>query len=155
MNAVAKKTLHFETTIAAPPATVERVMLEPPTYRRWTAAFSPGSTFEGGWDEGDRIRFLDGEGHGMVATIARRVPGEFVSIRHLGELRADGSEDLDSEAVRRWAPAHENYRFTALPGGQTRLEVDMDTMPDYETFMQETWPRALAELKRLCEAPGA
>jgi uncharacterized protein YndB with AHSA1/START domain len=51
-----KKTLQFTTLIRAPRARVWDTMLEPPTYREWTAAFTEGSHYEGGWEAGDRIR---------------------------------------------------------------------------------------------------
>ena len=148
-----KKTLHFTTSIDAPRERVWSVMLGPGTYDQWTAPFCEGSRFEGGWNPGDRIRFLTPTGEGMVAEIAESRPGEFVSIRHLGEIK-DGVEDTTSEKVRAWAPAYENYTFTAAGSG-TRVQVDVDTLPHYEQFMQDTFPKALARLKELCEARGA
>ena len=41
--------------------------------------------------------------------------------------------------------------FTSEAGG-TRVQVDIDVVPEYEAFMSDTWPRALALLKTLCEA---
>jgi hypothetical protein len=85
----------------------------------------------------------------MVAEIAEHRPGEFVSIRHLGVIQ-DGVEDTTSEAIKAWAPCYENYTFID-EGGGTRLKVDSDVFGDYEAFMAETWPRALARLKAVCE----
>jgi hypothetical protein len=31
------------------------------------------------------------------------------------------------------------------------VQIEMDTLPSYEQFMQDTWPRALAQLKAVCE----
>lgn len=146
-----KKTLQFSTRIAAPRERVWQLMLEPDSYREWTSAFMEGSRYEGSWEPGARIRFLAPSGEGMVAEIAENRRGAFVSIRHLGEIRQDGSEDLDSPAVRAWAPAYENYRFLDAGGGVTELQIEMDVMPPYEQFMLETWPKALAKLKALCE----
>jgi len=53
-------------------------------------------------------------------------------------------------AVRAWAPAYENYTFTATPQG-TKLTVDQDMTEDFEG-MVGTWPKALATLKALCES---
>lgn len=145
-----KKTMRFSTFIQAPPLRVWERMLAPESYRRWTAAFMEGSSYQGSWEQGSRIRFVGPGGGGMVAEIAENRAGEFVSIRHLGEIRSDGSEDLDSDAVRAWAPAFENYRFLGRDGG-TEVQVEMDVLPAYEQFMQETWPKALAKLKEVCE----
>jgi uncharacterized protein YndB with AHSA1/START domain len=145
-----KKTLRFSTVIQAPPDRVWQLMLAPDSYRQWTAAFMEGSTYEGSWEAGQRIRFVSPTGEGMVAEVAENRRGEFVSLRHLGEVRKDGTVDVDSPAVKAWAPAYENYRFIAR-GGATELQIEMDTFPAYEQFMQEAWPKALARLKELCE----
>ena len=143
------KTLNFPIWINAPRDTVWSVMLERPTFEQWTAPFCEGSTYEGGWEQGDSIRFLTPSGEGMVSEIAESRRPEFVSIRHLGMI-ANGVEDTTSEKVRTWAPAYENYSFAEANGG-TQLRVDVDVLPDYEQFMQDTFPKALATLKELCE----
>lgn len=147
------KTLAFDVPIQAPREQVWRTMLDLDGYRDWTSAFCEGSTYEGSWEAGSRIRFLDPNGNGMVSEIAEHRPAEFVSIRHLGEVQ-DGADDTTSEKVAAWAPACENYTFTDADGG-TRLEVTVEILPDYEDWMRETYPKALARLKALCEAAGA
>lgn len=147
------KTLTFDATIRAPRQQVWAAMLAPDTYKAWTAAFCEGSYYDGSWDPGAKIRFMSPTGDGMVAEIAEHRPGEFVSIRHLGVIE-NGVEDTTSEKVRAWAPAYENYAFADAPGG-CRLTVTMDTVPEYEAYMQETYPKALALLKDLCERTAA
>lgn len=148
-DAMASRTLQFPIWIDAPRDKVWAAMLERPTYEQWTAPFCEGSTYEGGWNRGDRIRFLAPGGEGMVSEIAESRRPEFVSIRHLGMI-AGGVEDTTSEKVRAWAPALENYTFAEENGG-TRLRVDVDVLPEYEQFMQDTFPKALARLKEICE----
>lgn len=148
-----RKRLQFTTTIGAPVATVWRLMLDPQSYRLWTSAFAEGSRFEGSWERGARIRFLDPAGNGIVSEIAENRRHDFISIRHLGFI-ADGVEDMASEAVRAWAPAYENYTFSSTPEG-TRLVVDLDVTEEWESMMNDSWPRALATLKQMCEAEGA
>ncbi|HEX2013548.1 MAG TPA: DUF2784 family protein [Roseateles sp.] len=151
----AKMTLQFSITIQAPRERVWRTLLELPTYRQWTAAFAPGSTYEGSWEQGQSIRFLAPGAGGMVARIAANRAPEFVSIEHLGMVDAEGVEDRDSEAVRAWLPAFENYTLLAPAPGLTELRIDMDVTADYEQMMRELWPKALAALKVICEAPSA
>ncbi len=131
-------------------AVVWEVMLGAENYRRWTTAFADGSYYEGSWRQGSRIRFLSPTGDGMVAEIAENRPNEFISIRHLGYI-VNGIEDTESEAVRAWAPAFENYTFAAVPEG-TRLVVDQDATADFEQYMNDAWPRALELLRQLCES---
>jgi hypothetical protein len=123
------KTLTFEVTINAPRVLVWSTMLSPEGYKAWTTAFCEGSYYEGSWQAGERIRF--------------------VSIRHLGMIE-NGVEDTTSDKVRAWAPAYENYRFSDTPGG-CKVTVTLDTAPDWEQYMQDTFPKALALLKGLCE----
>ena len=144
------KHIRFTTTIAAPVPTVWRTMIDHGSYERWTSAFSEGSTFDGAWDQGAKIRFLAPSGDGMVSEIAENRKHEFISIRHLGFL-ANGVEDTTSDAVRAWAPAYENYTFTAVPEG-TQLVVDQDVPAEWEQHMLDAWPKALALLKQISEA---
>lgn len=147
------KTLQFTALIQAPRALVWDTLLGPTTYRTWTAAFGEGSHFQGTWAQGQRMLFLGPGGDGMVSEIAESRPPEFLSIRHLGEIKG-GVEDTESEAVRAWAPCFETYTL-AEAGGGTELTVDMDTAEAWESFMSSTWPKALALLKALCEARAA
>ena len=87
----------------------------------------------------------------MIAEIAENRVNEFISIRHLG-LIANGNIDTTSEAVKAWAPAHENYTFISTPEG-TEMVVDQDVSTEWEIYICDAWPKALALLKNLSEAP--
>ena len=143
------KTLAFEITIRAPRATVWETMLGAETYKAWASAFCEGTYFTGSWAEGARIQFLAPSGDGMTSVIARNEPLELISIRHLGMIE-NGVEDTTSEKVRAWAPAYENYRFSDDPAG-CRLMVELDTATEWESYMLDTFPKALERLKGLCE----
>ncbi len=145
-----RKTLRFSERIAAAPRNVWDVMLEQRTYREWTAEFAEGSYYEGSWEEGATMHFLAHGGSGMMAVIAASRPGEFLSIKHVGTIQ-NGEEDTDSEAVRQWAPAFENYTFVKH-GTATEVVIDIDVTPEWEEFMNKAWPKALARLRRICEA---
>lgn len=151
-------TLRYSTTIHAPREAVWNAMLGPETYRVWTAPFCEGSAhessyYEGSWNTGDRIRFLGSNGEGMSSVIAESRPPEFVSIRHLGIVK-DGIEDTTSEAATAWAPSFENYAF-AETNGATEVTVELQMPADFVAFMDETWPKALAKLKSICEDAAA
>lgn len=143
------KSLTFEVTINAPRATAWRNMLDAEGYRFWTAPFCEGSYFVGSWDEGTRIQFLSPSGDGMSSVIAENRLHEYLSIRHVGMIE-NGVEDTTSDKIRAWAPAYENYRFVDAPGG-CRVIVTLDAAPEWEQYMQGTFPKALERLKELCE----
>lgn len=143
------KTLHFSTKIDATPETVWKTMLDEDGFRQWSAEFAAGSYYEGSWDKDATIRFLTPEGNGMISTISENRPYTLISIKHIGFV-AHGVDDTESPEVRTWAPAYENYIFRDL-NGATLLQVDMDVLPEFEGFMEKTWPNALATLKAMCE----
>jgi hypothetical protein len=139
----------FKTVINAIPEKVWEVLWNDDTYRKWTAVFSEGSHAETDWKEGSKVLFLDGAGQGMVSKIAKNRPNEFMSIEHLGEVK-DGIEDINSEKVKAWAGAHEDYTLKKI-NGTTELTVDMDVTGDFKDYFQQTWPKALESVKRLAE----
>ena len=147
-----KTTLHREVLIDAPKKAVWDTMLKSPTYEAWTSGFCEGSHFEGSWDQGAEIRFLDPDNNGMISVIEKNVQYEFVSIKHIGVIHG-GVADIDSEEARAWAPAYENYRFSEADG-KTKLEIDMDITSEHEQMMSDMWTRALQKLKDLCESGG-
>lgn len=123
-------------------------------YRLWASAFGEGSYFEGGWQEGDTIRFLalDEEGRrmGMVSQIVVSDHLKDISIRHQG-LISDGAEDYTSEDALKWAPAYENYHLEAIDGQTTRFTVDAEITEEYYDMFDELWSVALEKLKAVCE----
>jgi uncharacterized protein YndB with AHSA1/START domain len=146
--------LHCSIVINAPRAMVWETMLGEDTYPVWTKIFNPTSTYEGNWEEGSEIHFIGvneetGELGGMYSRIKENRNHEYISIEHLGFI-AGGVIDTESEAVKKWAPSFENYTFTDVEGG-TEVSVDQDIDAEYKEMFEEMWPKALLELKHLCE----
>ncbi|NJM75772.1 MAG: SRPBCC domain-containing protein [Acaryochloridaceae cyanobacterium RU_4_10] len=143
------KTLHFSIAIHAPKDKVWRAMLDREGYKIWTAEFAKDSYYEGSWAKGEKIKFLAPDGNGLTSVIAENRPFEFVSIKHLGYIK-DGIEDTESPDIKAWAPLFENYTFSEN-NGVTEVQVDMDVTPEFAECMEQTWPKALAKLKLICE----
>ena len=141
--------MHFSIDIRASRQTVWDTLLGRDSYRAWTAEFSEGSYFEGTWEPGTRMRFLVPSGEGMVAEVAEHRPQEFLSLRHIGFVK-DGVEDTESEMVKALAPAFENYTLS-YAGLSSHLAIDIDVTTEFEDYMTQVWPKALARLKQLCE----
>jgi hypothetical protein len=119
------------------------------SYRAWTAVFSPGSHARTDWNKGSKVLFVDGSGSGMVSMIEDKVPNEFMSFKHLGEVR-DGVEDVESDRVKQWAGAHENYTLKS-ENGKTLLTVDMDLTEEFAGMFNDIFPKALDKVKELAE----
>ncbi|MET3879553.1 SRPBCC domain-containing protein [Chitinophaga sp. OAE865] len=139
----------FKITIDAPREKVWEVLWGDPSYQQWTAVFSDGSKVETNWEKGSKVLFLDNNNQGMVARIEEKVPNEYMSFQHLGEIN-NGVEDLTSDKVKAWAGAYENYTLTNV-NGKTELVVDMDLNDDYKDYFVKTWPLALDKVKELSE----
>ncbi len=148
------ETLNFSIEINADKQKVWNTMLNDETYRQWTKAFHEGSYYEGSWEKGSEIHFYGptddkGNKEGMYARIKENVPHEFISIEHLGMIK-NGVVDTTSEEVKKWTPALENYTFVDK-GDKTEVKIEMQTSEEYKKMMEEMWPKALNDLKDLCE----
>ena len=147
--------LHFEIVIKAPASKVWHVMLDPETYKEWTAPFGQNSYFEGSWEKGSKIRFLGESGDGgMTSEIAENIPHKFLSIKHLGIIK-NGVDDTTSEEAKKWSPGFENYTFTDM-GAETKLEIDLKMVDTSKSeamveMFGDMWPKALQKLKEICE----
>jgi len=146
--------MDFNIEINAPREKVWEVLFGEKTYPMWTTVFSEGSKAETDWQKGSKALFIDDSNRGMVSRIADNVPNEYMSIEHLG-MYDNGVEDYESEHVKMWAGAKENYTLTDL-GGKTNLHIFME-MNESEKNKQMIdmfagmWPKALAKVKELAE----
>lgn len=141
--------LQFKTVIDAPREKVWNVLWGDATYGQWTSAFSETSRVETDWKPGSKVLFLDGSGMGMVSRISENRAPEYMSFEHLGEVK-DGVEDTESDRVKQWAGAHENYTLRNA-GGKTELMIDMDITDEFKDMFEKMWPKALANVKQLAE----
>lgn len=85
----------------------------------------------------------------MVSKIVENIPNQFVSIQHYGLLK-DNKEITEGPEVEKWASGFENYTFKES-NGTTTITVELDTTEDLLEFMNQTYPRALEKLKKICE----
>lgn len=147
------ETLYFDLVIDAPPAEVSEIMLGEETFKEWTAAFQPTSRYEGNWEEGSKMLFLaeneDGKTGGMFSRVREHIPHKYISVEHLGMVK-DGKEISSGPEVDSWAGAMENYSFEEMDG-KTVLKVSMDCDAAWKEYFQKTWPKALANLREICE----
>jgi hypothetical protein len=148
-----KKTMmNFKIEINAPRERVWEVLFGEQTYPKWTAPFAEGSSVETDWKKGSRALFSDGKGKGIISKIFENVPNEYMSIEHLG-MFDNGKEDFESDEVKKWSGAKENYTLNDL-GGKTELAIDMEMGDDENmiAYFNNTWPKALDIVKELAES---
>lgn len=148
------KTINLTIEINTSPENVWKAIVSPEYYNSWTYVFTATSHFKGGWNKGDTIRFLayskDGKLDGMVSEIAESIFPSFLSIRHLGYVY-DGKDDTESDEIKSWAPAYENYSLTKSGDKSTLFELFMDVTDDYYDMFMDLWPKALKALKSTAE----
>lgn len=144
----------MDIVINASPEKVWDSVVNKSKYQKWTAPFQETSTFEGGWNKGDRILFVGindkGKKEGMVSEIAESRYPEFISVKHLGMI-LDGIEDTTSEEVKKWAPAYENYTLEKIGPEKTLFKLSLDTPDEWADMMIDLWPKAFKILKELSE----
>ncbi len=142
--------IKFSTRIKAPKEKVWKILWDDSSYRQWTSAFCEGScAVTDNWKEGTKVLFLSPGGSGMVSTVAANRPNEFMSFKHLGEVK-DGVEDTTSEKVKEWAGARENYTLKESDG-VTELVMEMDINNEFKDMFMNIWPKALEQVKILSE----
>ncbi|MCB2377600.1 SRPBCC domain-containing protein [Hymenobacter sp. BT635] len=140
----------FSTMINAPKEKVWQVLWDEQTYGTWTAAFGENSRAISDWQEGSKILFVAGNGGGMHSVIDKKTAPDFISFKHLGEVK-NGQELPPDEKTRSWAGALENYTLTQI-GNTTELAVEMDISEDQHAYFAERFLQALEKVKELAEA---
>jgi hypothetical protein len=135
------KKLQFSIDIRAPKEEVWKALWEDSSYRKWTSVFSEGSYAVTDWNEGSKVFFLDSNQDGMSSIIAKKVPNERMTFKHIGVVKNGKEQPLDEEA-KKWSGAIEEYTLRET-GGSTRLQVDIDITDDHYDIFQKSFPKAL------------
>jgi uncharacterized protein YndB with AHSA1/START domain len=141
--------LEYKIVISAPAKTVWETMLQKDTYEQWVAKSWPNSTFQGKWEKGTQIRFVDAAGSGTLAELVEVKPYEKIHARHIAILNS-GVEDRTSETAKGWIGITEEYRF-AERNGKTTVTVLIASSPEWRKMFDDGWPTALEELKKISE----
>jgi hypothetical protein len=139
------KKLIFSININAPCEKVWNVLWDDQCYKDWTRIFCEGSHAVSDWKEGSKIVFLSDGNNGMFSRIAKKVENEYMSFEHLGEIR-NGVEQTAP-----WENAYENYTLKG-ENNLTQLLVDLDSTEKFESYFNDTFPKALQRVKELAES---
>lgn len=139
----------FKILINASKEKVWNVLWSDTTYPAWTAVFCEGSKAETDWKKGSEVLFLNDKNDGMFSTIEESIPHEYMSFKHLGEVKA-GVKDLNSGKESEWNNSLENYTLKPVDG-KTELVVDINRVKEFEDYFDKTFPKALEKVKELAE----
>ncbi|WP_026734281.1 SRPBCC family protein [Fischerella sp. PCC 9605] len=143
--AASQHKLHFSIDINAPRERVWKVLWEDATFRDWASVFTEGSYIESDWKEDGRFEFFDSSGSGgSYGIIEKLVPNEFISFKHLGEIR-EGKEYPFDDGDRL-----ENYTLKEKDG-ITTLTLDHDIPKEYKSMFEDVTPKAFERIKELAE----
>jgi hypothetical protein len=85
----------------------------------------------------------------MIAVVEETRPGEFISLRYVGQI-VNGADDTTSDEAKKFIGTHENYSFSE-DAGVTTVDVVLDSEDDFAAMFDEAWPVALAKLKEITE----
>ena len=143
--------LTYAITINADKVHVWNTMLESGKYEQWVKAFSENSQFEGKWEQGATVRFIDPSMGGSKAILEIFEPNECILASHVAMITAEGSEDTTSEAATQWIGTTEKYIFSESDG-ETTLTIKMNTHPAFVDMFDACWPVALDYIKTLSES---
>lgn len=83
----------------------------------------------------------------MYAVIATNRPHEFISIKHLGELK---NGEKNPWPVVEGQEGYENYTFKDVDGG-TEVLVELTVPAEWKDMFNDMWPKSLAILKEISE----
>jgi uncharacterized protein YndB with AHSA1/START domain len=144
------KTLVFKININATPDTVWQSLCQSDNYKIWTNPFCAGSYYKtDSFTEGSKIHFLTPNGEGMYSIIDHIEENHFLAFKHLGDIKNFEEIPMTNE-TESWSGAMETYTLNKIDSG-TELTVNVDTIEKYVDFMNNTFPLALNELKRISE----
>lgn len=145
------KKLEYTVEIHAEPAAVWEALWQDAHYRDWTSVFSAGShAVTDNWGPGTEIRFLGPDGNGMYSRIEQHIPNAVMSFRHLGSVK-DGVNLPPGKEEESWSGSMEIYTLTRNDDICSLL-VSVDTVDDFEEFMNKSFPKALDRVKQIAES---
>jgi uncharacterized protein YndB with AHSA1/START domain len=143
------KKIVFEQEIKASAETVWNKMWDKKGYTDWTTPFCAGTYFTGEIELGSRIHFIAPSFEGMYSDVFYLIPNKLIIFKHIGNLKDLKELPIDAEAER-WTGSFETYKLDEVDG-VTTVTAEIDCVPEYIDYMNEKFPLALQELKKISE----
>lgn len=144
------KHLYYQIEINASKSEVWNALIDLEKFKIWTQAFSPKSYFEGQWKQGEEISFIDADRGGTVAKIDEFIPYDRIVATHIATLTKDLVRETTGEFTENWIGTKETYVLEEN-AGKTTLKIEMQSHPDFTEMFENSWPKALKDLKKVVE----
>ena len=138
------KLLEYTIQINTTPEKVWDVLFTQDNYKKWASAMNEGTYFEGTWEEGTIMKFLDPKNNGMYNLVEKNIPNKQLSMKHLGwilegELSPQGWEDSTVE-----------YVLEPKDNG-TLLIGKVNSLDEFVDFFNSKYPKNFENIKNLAE----
>lgn len=140
--------LDFEININA---TIEKIwdtLWNPNKINDWLKVFEESTYVVGNIEEGENIRFMNGNNSGMNTIVHSKITNKQVIFRHIGYI--ENGEVVVSDESKAWENAMEGYVITQSDNG-CKLIVFLDTTEKYVDYFQPVFKKALEFIKDKCE----
>lgn len=139
------KILEFKTQISAPAEKVWKVLFTQHENRNWPSAVNEGTYFEGTWEEGSVMRFLDEENNGMYNSVEKNIPNKELIMKHLGWI-------YDGElSPQDWEDSTVTYLLESNENG-TLLTGKINALDEFVDFFNSKYPSNFEKVKKLSES---
>ena len=141
--------LVFTVEINASAETVWNKMWDKKSYTEWTTPFCAGTYFTGEIELGSRIHFIAPSFDGMFSDVFYLILNKLIIFKHIGNLKDLKELPLDAE-TERWTGSFESYKLNEVDA-ITTVTAEIDCMSEYIDYMNDKFPLAMQELKKISE----
>lgn len=139
------KLLEFKTQINAPAEKIWKVLFTQDENKNWPSAVNEGTCFEGTWEEGSVMRFLDDENNGMYNSVEKNIPNKELIMKHLGWI-------YDGElSPQDWEDSTVTYLLESNENG-TLLTGKINALDEFVDFFNSKYPSNFEKVKKLSES---
>lgn len=138
------KLLEFEIQINATPEKVWETLFTQDSYKKWSSAMNKGTYFEGNWEVGSVMKFLDPQNNGMYNLVTENIPHSKLGMKHLGWI-------LEGElSPQNWEDSTVNYILEPNDKG-TLLKGTVNSLDEFVEFFNSKYPQNFENIKKLAE----
>ncbi|SFN15424.1 Activator of Hsp90 ATPase homolog 1-like protein [Algoriella xinjiangensis] len=138
------KLLEYTIQINATPEKVWEVLFTQDNYKKWASAMNEGTYFEGTWEEGTIMKFLDPKNNGMYNLVEKNIPNKQLSMKHLGWI-------LEGElSPQDWEDSTLDYILEPNENG-TLLIGKVNSLDEFVDFFNSKYPKNFENIKNLAE----